>query len=89
MEWYSYRKIFISDGRELFNTALKFLKYSKLDNMWCVKIIKANIFLICKALLNFMKRLSHENLKPYNSYTVYKWLEYNNLCLDSLSNHCS
>ena len=49
------------DGRELFDTALK---YSQPENMWSTKIFEANIFVIHKALLKIMKILSRENLEP-------------------------
>ena len=47
------------DGRELFKTALK---YSYAENTWSSKT--NNLFVMHKALLKYMKILSHKNLEP-------------------------
>ena len=54
------------DGRELFDTGLKYL--NKLtENTWRTKILDSNIFVIHKVLLKFTKMLSHKYLEPYGS----------------------
>ena len=44
-----------SDDRELFIA----------EHLRSTKILEIIIFVICKALLKFMKTLSHRNLEPY------------------------
>ena len=55
---------FSGDGRELFDTGLKYLN-KLIENTWRTKIFKSNIFVIHKVLPNFMKILSYEYLEPY------------------------
>ena len=50
------------DGSELFNTALK---YSWAENTWSNKVFETNnLSVMHKALLRYMKILSHKNLEP-------------------------
>ena len=53
------------DGRELFDTSLKY--YKLLENTWRKKIFETNIFMIHEVLLKFTKILSHEYLEPYGT----------------------
>ena len=55
------------DGRELFDTGLKYLN-KLIKNTWRNKI-EINIFVIHKALPKFMKILSREYLEPYGNHT--------------------
>ena len=51
------------DGRELFDTSLKY--YKLIENTWRNKIFEANIFVIHEVLLKFTKILSQKCLEPY------------------------
>ena len=55
------------DGRELFDTGLKYLN-KFIENTWGTKIFESNIFVIHKVLPKFTKILSYEYLEPYSMY---------------------
>ena len=78
-----YEKVFrpfSGDGRELFNTGLKYLN-KLIENTLRTKIFESNIFVIHKVLPNFTKILSHEYLEPYSGrYTDPKVCASFNVC---------
>ena len=63
------------DGRELFDTGLKYLtNYKLIENTWRTKIFEFNTFVIHKVLPKFMKILSHEYKEPYGMLSACVWL---------------
>ena len=57
-----YENFPFGDGREHFNTDLKYLN-KLIENTWGTKVFESNIFVIYKVLPKFTKILSHEYLE--------------------------
>ena len=57
-----YENFPFGNGREHFNTGLKYLN-KLIENTWGTKIFESNIFVIHKVLPKFTKILSHEYLE--------------------------